>query len=750
VLVSVGMYSQEIHWGVRPARCYWCDPRCRDIYSIITPFANFPLKFLFHLDDIFLNYFFHPIISELRHNLVKMEKSIKNDEATKRRHIKKKKEEARFLSRYLWAEQKCIHFEHKEKVHRILAAFSGHQDESSDDSTIDNDGQEQHEEDSYVPTSKKSNHLKKQNHTGAPKTHAGNQNKPKKSLTKGFVGSLFHGWLKGKKQGPEEKPEINSQELSRQSQIPLSQESQTFVEQNCTDDSTHVLATDFPNEDGYHFMQKSEMIDSNHPPIMGWALCTTNSRNNKTTGLRSVYKHCLGCYKCPNCIFHERPRAPVKKYSGCLPRPSLFKECPQCCDGTKMQHEECDVEIKWEETNVSWKGTFSGPHIHARPPHNGKISHHAAKEFAAVVMAAPEARPKQLKMGTSTRKSVTKIHETFWNSSKLAYERGKVLNGTKPGSSMSEILSFLSEVEKVDKAKYLTSSSFSPEDAHLTFQTLEMISIINAAYHPLQSDSVEGFIEDLNWNKDVTVTITSTYDEILKKSIIVCLTIMFGKSAKHYHKHFMAVLKSYKIEDSAELFIEKFPGNTCDFSDAERIGFFSAMTEYLQEEYGIQAEKETLMSLYKFCNVHFIKSMTRVARNHRVIPHAEQVDFRIAVESLRLFTMGEFDQFKLECIEFFRMYPVAKNWLKWYLHPDRAPIFFDACKSLNRDQWEKVKSLDPDTNAQENVGKQYQETFGKKQKSNLGEAIQHTWRYLNLDSQERSAALKGHSLTYGF
>ena len=71
------------------------------MYSIITPFANFHLKFLFHLDDIFLNYFFHPIISELRHNLVKMEKSIKNDEATKRHHIKKKKEEARFLSRYL-------------------------------------------------------------------------------------------------------------------------------------------------------------------------------------------------------------------------------------------------------------------------------------------------------------------------------------------------------------------------------------------------------------------------------------------------------------------------------------------------------------------------------------------------------------------------------------------------------------------------------------------------------------------------
>eukprot|EP00978_Attheya_sp_CCMP212_P021366 scaffold62242_cov57-Attheya_sp.AAC.1 len=364
-------------------------------------------------------------------------------------------------------------------------------------------------------------------------------------------------------------------------------------------------------------------------------------------------------------------------------------------------------------------------------------------------MAASEATPKQLKMGTKTRHSVTTLHATFGNSTKLAYERGKVLKGTKPGSSMAEILSFLAEIEKVEEDEYLRSSSFSPADAHLTFQNPEMVAIINAAYHPLQSDSVEGFIEDLEWNKDVTITITSTYDEILKKSIIVCLTIMFGKSAKHYHKHFMAVLKSYDKEDSAEVFIEKFPGNTCDFSDAERVGFFSAMTAYLKQSYGMEVEHTTLMSLYRFCNVHFMRSMTRVARNHGVIPHAKEEDFQNAVASLREFGQGDFDKFEKACIEFFKSFPIAKNWLKWYLHPDWAPIFFDACKSLSDDQWQKACTLDPDTNAQENVGKQYQETFGKKQKANLGEAINHTWCYLNLDRMDRAAQSFGLGTRYG-
>eukprot|EP00978_Attheya_sp_CCMP212_P032435 scaffold126575_cov67-Attheya_sp.AAC.3 len=145
----------------------------------------------------------------------------------------------------------------------------------------------------------------------------------------------------------------------------------------------------------------------------------------KKSGLCTVYKHCLGCYKCPNCVFHERPRQPQKgKCAGCpAPLPSSHEQCPKCCDGTKIQHEECDVSIQWKEARTCWKGRFSGTHNHSCPPHKGKLPDTAAaKKFAKVVMDAPEYTPKQLKMGTRTKRAVTTLHATFGNSSKLAYE----------------------------------------------------------------------------------------------------------------------------------------------------------------------------------------------------------------------------------------------------------------------------------------------------------------------------------------
>jgi hypothetical protein len=115
-----------------------------------------------------------------------------------------------------------------------------------------------------------------------------------------------------------------------------------------------------------------------------------------------------------------------------------------CCDGTKIQYELCTVAIHWRETeSYCWEGRFFYLHNHSYPPHQGKNPDRAAKALAKVVYASLEARPKQLKLGTTTRKPVTDLRESFINGAKLSYERGKVLKGTKPESSMSSILSFL-------------------------------------------------------------------------------------------------------------------------------------------------------------------------------------------------------------------------------------------------------------------------------------------------------------------
>ncbi|KAF9146636.1 hypothetical protein BGX20_006821, partial [Mortierella sp. AD010] len=65
---------------------------------------------------------------------------------------------------------------------------------------------------------------------------------------------------------------------------------------------------------------------------------------------------------------------------------------------------------------------------------------------------------------------------------------------------------------------------------------------------------------------------------------------MFGKSAKHYEKHFLVLLRSLPFKTWEE-FVNGFAGMTCDLSDAERIGFEAA----LREHYRIAVDQDIIM-----------------------------------------------------------------------------------------------------------------------------------------------------------
>jgi hypothetical protein len=188
----------------------------------------------------------------------------------------------------------------------------------------------------------------KQEPPGATKPHAAT-NLPNRVLS-----HIMPNWMK-KYVTPKKHPLEQSQESQD------SQDSQAFVQTNddkFLDDSDDLMS-EFPDGNGHISMSKDDMIDPTQSPTIGWCTCTTNTRKDKSSGLRTMYKHCLGCYSCPNCVFRERPRLPQKgKRAGCPPLPSVYEQCPQCCDGTKMHHEECNVSIQWKETGTGWNGTF--------------------------------------------------------------------------------------------------------------------------------------------------------------------------------------------------------------------------------------------------------------------------------------------------------------------------------------------------------------------------------------------------------
>ncbi len=79
-----------------------------------------------------------------------------------------------------------------------------------------------------------------------------------------------------------------------------------------------------------------------------------------------------------------------------------------------------------------------------------------------------------------------------------------------------------------------------------------------------------------------------------------------------------ALLETSSFETFDE-FLNYFPGMTCDFCDAEREGF----TVAVKNHYGLSdkdIQKSSLEKVYRFCDVHFKRSATRVRRNGAVIP----------------------------------------------------------------------------------------------------------------------------------
>ncbi|KFH62071.1 hypothetical protein MVEG_11710 [Podila verticillata NRRL 6337] len=175
---------------------------------------------------------------------------------------------------------------------------------------------------------------------------------------------------------------------------------------------------------------------------------------------------------------------------------------------------------------------------------------------------------------------------------------------------------------------------------------------------------------------------------------------------------------------------------TCDFSDALRIGFEQA----LQTFYSITEEADlALERFYRFCQVHYKRSLTRVHRNHGVIPAAEENDFySLGLRLLEMKTKPEFDEV-IETIH--TQYPNTKKWTEWYLHPSRAKHIFPAMTVHDNSAMAK------DTNAQESIGGDIKRSSGKSKISAV-EAGRHAVAYMRRIEEDYQLAITGTQLRY--
>ena len=92
---------------------------------------------------------------------------------------------------------------------------------------------------------------------------------------------------------------------------------------------------------------------------------------------------------------------------------------------------------------------------------------------------------------------------------------------------------------------------------------------------PIETDTLEGKCKAIYHQNEMNITVTSTWCSIRKKQVPVMVTILFGKSKEAYDVHWSAFFQHYASnKETIDQFFHEFPGNTSDFSDALRLGFF--------------------------------------------------------------------------------------------------------------------------------------------------------------------------------
>jgi hypothetical protein len=103
----------------------------------------------------------------------------------------------------------------------------------------------------------------------------------------------------------------------------------------------------------------------------------------------------------------------------------------------------------------------------------------------------------------------------------------------------------------------------------------------------------------------------------------------------------------------------QFMGMTCDFSDAERLGFELALRNYFNLDNEISVH---MYHFYKFCEVHFKRTLVRVRRNGSIIPPAEEMDFYNEV--LALLEINSLHSFNETILKIQNKYPKIKKLVK--------------------------------------------------------------------------------------
>ena len=296
----------------------------------------------------------------------------------------------------------------------------------------------------------------------------------------------------------------------------------------------------------------------------------------------------------------------------------------------------------------------------------------------------------------------------------------------------------------------LKSSSLGGGDSagHIAIQTKGMQELCRSHPSPIQTDSIEGFTESYFYKGEINVTVSSCYDPMLRTQAPMLISVLFSKNTESYKMHW-SMLHGDIPGNTEEEYLQNFPGNTSDFSDAIRLGFVASLQDLLVTRFQSETKVDAplMEGMYRLCEVHYKRNLTKVANISKAVPPEDRSDFYKRGVGL-LSPDLTFDDFKEDVTSMVRKYPLAASWITWYLHAERAGLIFPACKDMPKEGLLNVlRRMKPDTNAQEGLGGFIQGLKGYK-KTTLHETLHHLAAFCLTYDRMRKSEVEGTPTRY--
>jgi len=192
---------------------------------------------------------------------------------------------------------------------------------------------------------------------------------------------------------------------------------------------------------------------------------------------------------------------------------------------------------------------------------------------------------------------------------------------------------------------------------------------------------------------------TCSYFEALHRWRPILVSWMGLQNKETYASHFQClftIIASQIWKTNPDIRLSTFHSiisNVVDFSDAKRAGFemayvrFIASTDYghrlLMREWefdhhyqfpSFEQHQAIAQSLLKGCHQHWMRSVTRISNNHRVIPPNQNPEFHQLISEL--FYARTVEEFRNSIERIQGKFPNTTDWLRWWSRTEHAALLF--------------------------------------------------------------------------